>query len=587
MCGIVGYIGKNKALPIVLSGLKFLEYRGYDSAGVAYVKNNKIEIKKEVGRIKNLENNLNIEEETYLSIGHTRWATHGEPNKVNSHPHKQGKFTVVHNGIIENYLELKKKLENNGYKFISDTDTEVIPALLDYYYKSEKDILKVINKVINELKGSFALGIICDDDLNNIYAVRCGSPLILAKSSIGTHLASDIPAILEYTNKYILLDEGNIAKLSKCNIQIYNNKLDNINYEEKVFEGTEESVLKNGYEHYMLKEIHEDGKVFRDTINYYVEDNHFKDTMPNFKKYKSIHIVACGSAYYVGVISSNLIKEYVDIPVIVEVASEYRYQKNFYDKDTLVIVISQSGETADTLASLRMANSDGIDTLAIVNAVSSSIAREAKMALYVKAGPEIAVATTKALVAQLTLMSLVIVKLSGKLELLKEFNIDKHIEELLNRDYLEYAESIYKYNNAFFIGRGIDYGLCLEGSLKLKETSYINSVAFQAGELKHGTISLISENTPVIGICTDERILNKTISNIKEVKARGAYTIFITNKDIIDNFYNMKLVLPKVHNLVSSILAVIPLQLISYNVAKLRKCDIDKPRNLAKSVTVE
>ena len=587
MCGIVGYVGKNKALPIVLSDLKFLEYRGYDSAGVAYVKNNKIEIKKEVGRIKNLEDNLNIEEETYLSIGHTRWATHGEPNKVNSHPHKQGKFTVVHNGIIENYLELKKKLENNGYKFISDTDTEVIPTLLDYYYKIEKNILKVINKVINELKGSFALGIICDDDLENIYAVRCGSPLILAKSSSGTHLASDIPAILEYTNKYILLDEGNIAKLSKDNIEIYNNKLDNIYYEEKVFEGTEESVLKNGYEHYMLKEIHEDGKVFRDTINYYVEDNHFKDTMPDFKKYKSIHIVACGSAYYVGVISSNLIKEYVGIPVIVEVASEYRYQKNFYDKDTLVIVISQSGETADTLASLRMANSDGIDTLAIVNAVSSSIAREAKMALYVKAGPEIAVATTKALVAQLTLMSLVVVKLSGKLELLKEFNIDKYIEELLNRNYLEYAEAIYKYDNAFFIGRGIDYGLCLEGSLKLKETSYINSVAFQAGELKHGTISLISENTPVIGICTDERILNKAISNIKEVKARGAYTIFITNKDIIDNFYNMKLVLPKVHNLVSSILAVIPLQLISYNVAKLRKCDIDKPRNLAKSVTVE
>lgn len=587
MCGIVGYIGKNKALPIVLSGLKFLEYRGYDSAGVAYVKNNEIVIKKEVGRIKNLEDNLNIEEETYLSIGHTRWATHGEPNKVNSHPHKQGKFTVVHNGIIENYLELKKKLESNGYKFISDTDTEVIPALLDYYYKSEKDILKLINKVINELKGSFALGIICDDDLNNIYAVRCGSPLILAKSSIGTHLASDIPAILEYTNKYILLDEGNIAKLSKDNIEIYNNKFDIINYEEKVFEGTQESVLKNGYEHYMLKEIHEDGKVFRDTVNYYVEDNHFKETMPNFKKYKSIHIVACGSAYYVGVISSNLIKEYVGIPVIVDVASEYRYQKNFYDKDTLVIVISQSGETADTLASLRMANSIGLDTLAIVNAVSSSIAREAKMTLYVKAGPEIAVATTKALVAQLTLMSLLVVKLSNKLELLKEFNIDKYIEELLNRDYLEYAKSIYNYNNAFFIGRGIDYGLCLEGSLKLKETSYINSVAFQAGELKHGTISLISEDTPVICICTDERIMSKTISNIKEVKARGAYTIFIANKDITDNFYNMKLVIPKVHNIVSSILAVIPLQLISYNVAKLRNCDIDKPRNLAKSVTVE
>ena len=587
MCGIVGYIGKNKALPIVLNGLKFLEYRGYDSAGVAYIKNNKVMIQKEVGRINNLEDNLNIEEETYLSIGHTRWATHGIPNKNNSHPHKQGKFTVVHNGIIENYIELKKKLESNGYKFISETDTEVIPALLDFYYKSEKNIIKVIKKVINELKGSFALGIICEDELNSLYAVRCGSPLILAKSSEGTYLASDVTAILKYTNKYILLDERYIAKLNKNDIEIYDDKLNVIDYEEKIFDGKLESILKNGYDHYMLKEIHEDSKVFKETYNYYVEDGKFKDTMPNFKKYKNIHIVACGSAYYVGVISSNLIKEYVGIPVTVEVASEYRYQKNFYNKDTLVIVISQSGETADTLAALRMANNDGIDTLAIVNVVESSIAREAKQTLYVKAGPEIAVATTKAFVAQLTLMSLLTLKLSGKLELLKEYNIDKYIDELLNRDYLEYAKAIYKNENVFFIGRGIDYGLCLEGSLKLKETSYINSVAFQAGELKHGTISLITEGTPVVCICTDEKILSKTISNIKEVIARGAYTIIITNSNIDSNIGNLKINLPNCHKIVMPILAVIPLQLIAYNVANLRNCDIDKPRNLAKSVTVE
>ena len=587
MCGIVGYIGKNKALPIVLNGLKFLEYRGYDSAGIAFVRNKNIIIQKEVGRIKNLEENINLEEDTYMGIGHTRWATHGIPNKVNSHPHRQGKFTVVHNGIIENYLEIKNKLIKEGYNFKTETDTEVVPALLDFYYQKEKDILKTINKMIKEVKGSYALGIICDDDLESIYATRLGSPLIIARSKVGNFIASDVPAILKYTNRYILLEEKNIAKISNNSIEIYNNNLEKINYKENIFEGSIDNVLKNGYEHYMLKEIQEDGKVFKDTYNYYVEGNHFKKTMPKFKKYNSIHIVACGSAYYVGVISSNLIKEYVNIPVVVEVASEYRYQKNFYDKDTLVIVISQSGETADSLAALRKANNDGIDTLAIVNVVSSSIAREAKQTLYVKAGPEIAVATTKALVAQLTLMSLLTLRLAKREDLLQEFNIEKEIDELLKRDYLKYAKSIYKNENAFFIGRGIDYGLCLEGSLKLKETSYINSVAFQAGELKHGTISLITKNTPVIAISTDDNLKDKTISNIKEVVSRGAYTLFITNEDIEDDFYNLKIVLPKVHKIVMPILTVIPLQLISYHVAKLRGCDIDKPRNLAKSVTVE
>ena len=588
MCGIVGYIGKEKALPRVLSGLKFLEYRGYDSAGVAFVKENSVEITKEVGKIKALESLINYEEETFMGIGHTRWATHGAPSVVNSHPHRVGKFTVVHNGIIENYLKLKEKLVMEGYSFVSDTDTEVIPALLQYNYDIEKDILKTIKKTIKELEGSYALGIICDDDLENIYAVRCGSPLIIAKDETGNFIASDVPAILNYTNKYILLDEDEIAKISKDNVIIFNENLEIIQKEEMIFEGSRDSAMLNGYEHYMLKEIHEEGKVFLDTLNYYVSNNEFKDTMPNFKNYKNIHIVACGSAYYVGCIGKSLIEEFASIPVTVEVASEYRYKNNFYDKDTLVIIISQSGETADSLAALRKAKEDGIDTLAIVNVVGSSISREADYTLYVKAGPEIAVATTKAFLAQATLISLLAVKLSNNLELLKEYNgVEKYIDEILSKDYIEYAEYISKHNDTFFIGRLIDYALCLEGSLKLKETSYINSVAFQAGELKHGTISLVTDGTPVVSICTDLNIASKTISNIKEVKARNAYVIYITNDDSEGDFYDKKILLPNVHRLLMPILTVIPLQLIAYEVAKLRGCDIDKPRNLAKSVTVE
>ncbi len=588
MCGIVGYIGKEKALPRILSGLKFLEYRGYDSAGVAYVKNNHVEIIKEVGKIINLENKINYSEDTYMGIGHTRWATHGIPSVVNSHPHRMGKFTVVHNGIIENYLKIKEKLEKEGVTFVSETDTEVIPALLNYNYNKEKDILKTIKVTLEELEGSYAIGIICDDDLDNLYAARCGSPLIIAKDKTGNFIASDVPAILSYTNRYVLLEEGELAKISVDSVLVYNNHLEEITKEEMLFEGSQDSAMLNGYEHYMLKEIHEEGKVFTETVNYYVDGGKFKNTMPDFKKYKNIHIVACGSAYYVGCIGKSLIEEFANIPVTVEVASEYRYKMNFYDKDTLVIIISQSGETADSLAALRKAKEDGIDTLAIVNVVGSSISREADYTMYVKAGPEIAVATTKAFLAQATLLSLLAVKLSNKLDLLSVFNgVEKYIKEILDKDYKKYANEIYTHNDTFFIGRLVDYALCLEGSLKLKETSYINSVAFQAGELKHGTISLVTDGTPVIGICTDSNIESKTISNIKEVKARNAFVIYITNNDIEADFYDQKIVLPKLHKLIMPIVTVIPLQLIAYEVAKLRCCDIDKPRNLAKSVTVE
>ena len=588
MCGIVGYIGKNKALPRIISGLKFLEYRGYDSAGVAYVMNDKIEIKKEVGRIKALEEHINYEEETYVGIGHTRWATHGVPSVINSHPHRQGKFTVVHNGIIENYAKIKKMLIGVGYEFVSETDTETVPALLDYNYKQENDLLKAINKTLNTLEGSYALGIICDDDLEHIYSARSGSPLIIAKEEDGNFIASDVPAILAYTNQYLLLEEGEIAKLSETEVIVYNSDLEVIEKELNIFEGSQDAAMLNGYEHYMLKEINEEEKVYLDTLNYYVENNEFKNTMPNFKKYKNIHIVACGSAYYVGCIGKSLIEKFANIKVEVDVASEYRYRHNFYDQDTLVMVISQSGETADTLAALRKAKEDGIDTLAIVNVVGSSIAREADYTLYVKAGPEIAVATTKAFLAQTTLIALFAVRLSGNNELLKEFiGVDAYIKEVLSKDYLEYAKDIYEHNDTFFIGRLVDFALSLEGSLKLKETSYINSVAFQAGELKHGSISLITDGTPVISICTDESIMSKTISNIKEVKARNAYVLFITNEEVEGDYYDKLIVLPKLHDIVMPIVAVIPLQLIAYEVAKLRGCDIDKPRNLAKSVTVE
>ena len=586
MCGIVGYVGKEKALPIILNSLKFLEYRGYDSAGVAYYKNGMVEVKKEVGKIANLDKIINYDEDTYLGIGHTRWATHGKPSVTNAHPHVSGKFTVVHNGIIENYLELKDKLLKSGASFKSETDTEIIAALLDYNYNG--NILETIKKTLDEVRGSYALGIICSDDDSTLYTARLGSPLIIAHNDNGNFIASDVPAILKYTNRYYLLDDGEIATLTKDLITIYDKDLNKIEKEEKIFEGSPESAMLNGYDHYMIKEINEQPKVFVDTLNYYVENNNFKNTMPDFNKYNKIHIVACGSSYHVGLVGKRIIEEYANIPVEVYVASEYRYDKIFYNKDELVILISQSGETADTLAALRKAKNEGVDTLAIVNVVGSSISREADKTLYIKAGPEISVATTKAYSGQLLLLILISIKLSNNLELLKELDgtLDA-IKEVLNIDLREAAEYIAKYENAFFIGRLTDYALCMEGALKLKEISYINCSAFAAGELKHGTISLINEGIPVISVCTEELIAEKTISNIKEVKARDAYVLFITCDDIEGDFYDKKIVIPKVSPLTQSLVAIIPLQILSYEIAKIRGCEIDKPRNLAKSVTVE
>lgn len=587
MCGITGYIGKNNnAIKVVMDGLESLEYRGYDSAGIAYSDNNKINIIKEKGKIINLKNNINFNIKSNLAIGHTRWATHGEPNKVNSHPHQVNKFTIVHNGIIENYIELKEELLKNNYTFKSSTDTEIAVAYIDFIYKKEKDILKTLNYITKIFRGSYAIGVICNDDLNNLYAVRKTSPLIIAQGTNENYIASDVPAILKYTNKYMLLDDYEIAKISSDNIEIYNQKLELVTKDTLEFEGTYESSMKNGYEHFMLKEIHEEPDVFKDTINTYLDED-FKN-IPDFSKYNNIHIVACGSAYHTGLVGKYLIEKYANIPVYVEVASEYRYKHNFYDEKTLVILVSQSGETADTLACLKKVKEDGIDTLGIVNVVGSSVARESKYVMYTKAGCEIAVATTKAYLAQLTVFSVITMYLTNNKELSEEIStIPTLIDNLINKDYKSIAKEIYKNKDIFFIGRGIDYSIAMEGSLKLKEISYINSVAYQAGELKHGTISLIEKDTPVIAISTDATLTEKTISNIKEVKARGAKVIFLTNQDINDDFYDIKIDIPKVNELLQPILTIVPLQLLAYEVAKLNKCDIDKPRNLAKSVTVE
>ena len=584
MCGITGYIGKNKnALKVVIDGLESLEYRGYDSAGITYLKDNNLITIKEKGKITNLKEQINFSDESNLAIGHTRWATHGEPSKINSHPHTQGKFTIVHNGIIENYLELKQELLNNGYIFKSSTDSEVACAYIDFIYSKTGNILNALNKALTIFRGSYALGIICSDDINHLYALRKTSPLILGINENENYIASDIPAILKYTNKYIILEDNEIAKISSDSINIYNNNLDEIKKEINIFDGNYELSIKNGFEHFMLKEIHEEPKVFYDTINLSLNSNN----LPDFSKYNKFHIIGCGSAYHAGLIGKYLIEKYVNKEVYVEIASEYRYKKVFYDKNTLVIFISQSGETADTLACLKKVNSDGVDTLSIVNVVGSSIARESKYIIYTKAGFEIAVATTKAYLSQITVLAAITMKLAN-IDLTDEIKtIPNLLNNLINSDYKNIAKEIYKDKSIFYIGRDIDFDICMEGSLKLKEISYINSVAYQAGELKHGTISLIENSTPVIAIATNKELLEKTISNVKEVKARGAKVIFVTNQDTNNDFYDILIKVPKVSEILQPILTIVPLQLLAYEVAKLKGCNIDKPRNLAKSVTVE
>lgn len=589
MCGIVGYAGKTNVIKNIMTGLKSLEYRGYDSSGIAYLdKNNNIKIYKKVGQIKNLDQILNYEDEASLGISHTRWATHGGVTDTNAHPHNQGKITLVHNGIIENYEELKKELEKEGYNFKSSTDSEVAAALIDKLYKENKDMLKTLVILKDKLKGSYAFNIINSDIPNKIYGIRKDVPLIVGVSDHGNMFASDIPAILHVTNKYIVLNNNEIVELEQDNIKYYNSEGKEITKEVKEYAGTIDSISKNGYDHFMLKEINEESEVVKNILNLYIKNNKIKDIY-NIKKYKNIDIVACGSASFAGQIGKYYIEKYANIKTDVYYASEYRYQKNFFTKDTLVILISQSGETADTLAALKLAKENGINTLAIVNRRDSSIAREADSVIYTEAGIEVAVATTKAYLAQVLILLLLAFKDNNKeTKLLEDLKllpnlITKYINEY---DYSNIANILKDKEHIFYLGRGIDYYLSMEGSLKLKEISYIHSEAFQAGELKHGSISLIDKDFGVVSVVTDKTISDKTISNLKEVSARGAKIITITNiKD--NNFADYTILVEDYDEILNPLLVIVPMQMLAYNVAKLRDCDIDKPRNLAKSVTVE
>jgi len=594
MCGIVGYAGKDNCIPKIISGLESLEYRGYDSAGIAYQDKKKIVIKKEQGRISNLKTKLDKNTESKIGIGHTRWATHGKPCKENSHPHKVGRITVVHNGIIENYENLKKELKE--YKMSSETDSEVIAALIDKLYNEKKDMLKVLSMLKDYVIGSYALGILVDND-NTLYAIRKDSPLIIGVSETGNFIASDVPAILEYTNMYYLIENNEFASINSDDVVIYDKEGHITTKNLNTFEGDKTSAMKNGFDSFMLKEIFEQPQVIMDTMHEYISDiSVLNEEMAGLEHYDEIDIIGCGSAYHAGLVGQNLITKYGKKRVKVEIASEYRYTDHIYSKNHLIILISQSGETADTLAVLRQAKKEKIDTLAIVNVVGSSIAREADKVLYIKAGVEIAVATTKAYSCQIIMLSLIALYLGLKNKTLDESqlayykNMPKLIENILKdtNDVNEVANDIYQNKDIFFLGRKIDYSLAMEASLKLKEVSYMHSEAYAAGELKHGTISLIEENTPVISILTDDFIRGKTLSNIKEVCARGAKSIIISNEEILDkDIYKKLIIIPKTSDLVESILVIIKCQLLAYYVAKLRKCDIDKPRNLAKSVTVE
>ena len=591
MCGIIGYIGKKQPVNFLLEGLKKLEYRGYDSSGIAIKENENIQIIRSIGRIKDLENKTKNTKllNGNIGIAHTRWATHGEPTEENAHPHQVGNVTLVHNGIIENAEELRENLITDGVKFKSKTDTEVACAVINKYY--EKDPIAAITKALKELKGSYAFGISFKDN-DKLYAVRKDSPLIIGIGEDENYIASDIAAIINYTNKYILLDDNEIVEITAQKIKTYKDGVE-IKKDIQAANITAEEADKGSYKHYMLKEIMEEPIVLARTLNRYINN---MESVFDVSKYEEIHIVACGSAMYAGMIGKSLLEEKANIKCLVECASEYRYKKVIYDRKTLVILVSQSGETADTVAAMRKAHEENIDTLAIVNVKTSTIAREAKHVMFIEAGPEIAVATTKAYLLQVAVFSLIALKAANLLGLEKNYNdilkeaenLPKLLKKVLEdkEEFKSISKEIYQNKDVFYIGRGIDYAMCLEGSLKLKEVSYTHSDAYQAGELKHGTISLIEENVPVFAIITDDRIKDKTESNVIEVDSRKAKVFTITNDDTIKN-HHKKYVVPKTSYYLQAILTVPPLQLVGYYVGDLKKLDIDKPRNLAKSVTVE
>ena len=608
MCGSVGYIGYQQAAPILLDGLSKLEYRGYDSAGIAVYDGEKINMTKSKGRLKVLSEMTQDGSSMpgVLGIGHTRWATHGEPSDVNAHPHfnKAETIAVVHNGIIENYLKLKKKLSAKGYEFISETDTEVIAHLLDYYYDGNP--LRAITKVMHRMEGSYALGIVFKDHPQELYAVRKDSPLIVGHTDGGNIIASDVPAVLKYTRDVFFIENEEIVCMKEDSMEFFNVDQEPIEKESTHIDWDVDAAEKGGYEHFMLKEMYEQPKAILDTFsprikNDRIEIEELNMTDEEIRNIRKVMIVACGSAYHAGVTAKYVFEGMARIPVEVDVASEFRYRNPILEKDTLVIVISQSGETADSLAALRESKSRGAKVLGIVNVIGSSIAREADCVMYTWAGPEIAVATTKAYSCQLIALDLLAMKFAYARGEISSAELQEYIEDmkclpeqvemlLNNKNRIQkFANRYLAAKDVFFIGRGIDYAISLEGSLKLKEISYIHSEAYAAGELKHGTISLIEEGTLVAAVLTQEELYKKMISNMVEVRTRGAFVLAVTNEGNteVERASDYVIYIPETNPYFTNSLAIIPLQLFGYYISVGRGCDVDKPRNLAKSVTVE
>ena len=607
MCGIVGYIGNKKANPILINGLLRLEYRGYDSAGIATIEKNEISVMKNKGRVKKLYELDGIDNlEGTIGIAHTRWATHGKPSKENSHPHMDNtnSFAVVHNGIIENYHEIREFLKGEGYHFLSQTDTEVIPNLISYYYDKEKDVLKAVKAACAELKGSYAIEVISRYNQDKMIVTRKDSPLVIGKGNGENYLASDIPAILSYTKDFYILDDNEIVELSRDSVKFYDSNLKEIQKQIKSIEWGATAAEKDGYEDFMIKEIYEQPKAIRETVgakldNGSIEIEGLDLKIEEIKNLNKIYIVACGTAMHAGLVAKTTFEELCNIPVEVDIASEFRYRNPLIDEKTLCIYISQSGETADTIAALKLAKSKKAITIAISNVIGSSITREADYSIYTHAGPEIAVASTKAYTSQVVLLTILGMYFAEKLEKTDKETIDKlkkqilelpsKIEEVLTtvEKVKEFAKKVYKEKDMFFLGRGTDYAVSMEGSLKLKEISYIHSESYASGELKHGPIALIENDVTVIATMTNESLVEKSISNIQEVITRGAKVLLITSEEIKNNEFEEVINIPKTSPLISPILSVVPMQILSYYISKEKGLDVDKPRNLAKSVTVE
>lgn len=612
MCGIVGYIGNQKATPILLNGLSALEYRGYDSAGIAVLEKNNICILKDKGRVKNLYNIDGINELSgNIGIAHTRWATHGKPSKENAHPHSDNSntFAVVHNGIIENFAVLKEFLINKGYTFYSETDTEIIPNLIHYYYynniEDDDKFLRAVKSACDNLKGSYSIEVLSKLHPDKLIVIRKDSPLVIGTSESENFVASDIPAVLSYTRKFYLLNDNEYAVIYKDKVEFYDNSLSKINKGIKTIDWDANAAEKDGFDDYMLKEIFEQPNSIRETIGsrFKLGENCSFDDLTLSKDYlnslNKIYIIGCGTAMYAGLVGKDIIEKLCKIPVEVEIASEFRYRDPIIDNKTLCIYISQSGETADTIAALKLAKSKGAKTLSISNVIGSSITREADYTIYTHAGPEIAVASTKAYTSQVVLIAILAIHFAEILE-----SADKEVIEHLKSDILdlpakitallnnteeiqEFAKKIYTQKDIFFLGRGVDYHVALEGSLKLKEISYIHSEAYAAGELKHGPIALIENGITVVGIMTIPNLVEKCVSNMQEVISRGANTLIITNQNLPNSNFNYVINIPETNPLISPILSVIPMQLLAYYISKNKGLDVDKPRNLAKSVTVE